>query len=216
MEAKKIIIPVSKNSVQEVDLTKVYPYMSWNPTYTNFMTKNPGEEHYKLLAYFAQYLSKHIESPTISDIGTLHGSSALSLSIVPTCMVTTYDILNLVPTPSPQQPMPNVQTINNVPNIKRKIMSGQLDIVNIAKSDLVLLDIDPHEGTEETKFVNLLEKNGFKGILIVDDIHLNEGMRAFWAGVPEKYKKLDLTHLGHWTGTGVIMFDKERYDILEV
>lgn len=209
----KVIIPLNREEIENVDLSKQLPFMSWNPTYTNFMNKKPGEEHYKLLSFIADTLAKHIETPVICDIGTLHGSSALALARPDKCIVTTYDILNLVPTIPNNQP---TKTVDHVPNIKRKIMSGQLDIVNIAKSHLILLDIDPHEGTEETKFVSMLEQHGFKGILIVDDINLNEGMKAFWDGVPEKYKKRDVTHLGHWTGTGIILFDTSLFDVLEL
>jgi hypothetical protein len=119
--------------------------------------------------------------------------------------VTTYDIINVIPN------VPGLKTINNVSSIKRKIMSGQLDIANIAKSQLILLDIDPHEGTEEIKFVNLLQDAGFKGLMLVDDIKLNEGMKRFWGGV--ELPKYDLTELGHWTGTGLIVYDPDIIDV---
>lgn len=200
------LLKINKQEVKDVDLSSIYEYMDWNPTYRGFLTKLPGEEHYKLLAYMGKLVSLKNPVTLISDIGTLYGSSALALSAAhPSVQVTTYDILNVIPN------VQGLKSINNVSSIKRKIMSGQLDIANIAKSQLILLDIDPHEGTEETKFVKLLQNAGFKGLMLVDDIKLNEGMRKFWEGV--ELPKYDLTELGHWTGTGLIVYDPEIIDV---
>jgi hypothetical protein len=200
------LLKINKQEVKDVDLSSIYEYMDWNPTYRGFLTKLPGEEHYKLLAYMGKLVSLKNPVTLISDIGTLYGSSALALSTAhPSVQVTTYDILNVIPN------VQGLKSINNVSSIKRKIMSGQLDISNIAKSQLILLDIDPHEGTEETKFIKLLQNAGFKGLMLVDDIKLNEGMRKFWEGV--ELPKYDLTELGHWTGTGLIVYDPEIIDV---
>jgi hypothetical protein len=200
------IVRINKQDVHNMDLSSVYEYMDWNPTYRGFLTKNPGEEHYKLLAYMGALVARNNTSCQISDIGTLYGSSALAFSVShPTAQVTTYDIMNVIPN------VPGLKSINNVTSIKRKIMSGQLDIANIAKSHLILLDIDPHEGTEEIKFVNLLQKAGYKGMMLVDDIKLNDGMKKFWESV--EIQKYDLTELGHWTGTGLIVFDPDVIDV---
>lgn len=201
------LLKIVKAEVADMNIDPQLEFMSWNPTYKDFMTKKPGEEHYKFLAYMAKLLSQVNQSPVVADIGTLYGASSLALSAHPSVQVTTYDILNLIP----QQQ--NVKTIANVPNIKRKVMSGQLDIINIAKSDMILLDIDPHEGSEEKKFVNLLLKHNFKGLLLVDDIFLNDAMKDFWNSIPEQLAKYDVTDIGHWTGTGIVVFDPSTYDI---
>lgn len=203
-----ISLRINRKEIADVDLSSIYEFLDWNPTYKEFLSKKPGEEHYKLLFYIAKLLAATTSpSPAvISDIGTLYGSSALSFAAAhPTIQVTTYDILNVVPN------VQGIKTVNNVLNIKRKIMSGQLDIHNICKSQVVLMDIDPHEGSEEVKFINLLLNAGFKGLLLVDDIHLNDGMKAFWNGVT--LPKYDLTDIGHWTGTGLIVFDVNTIDV---
>ena len=200
------ILRINRKEIADVDLSSIQEYLNWNPTYKDFLSKKPGEEHYKLMYYMAKLISQVNSAPQISDIGTLYGSSALCFSAAhPSIQVTTYDILNVVPN------VQGIKTVNNVTNIKRKIMSGQLDIHNISKSQLVLLDIDPHEGSEEVKFVQLLLDAGFKGILMVDDINLNEGMKKFWAGVT--LPKYEVTDIGHWTGTGLIVFDPEVIDV---
>ncbi len=83
-----------------------------------------------------------------------------------------------------------------------------MDCVNnmdeIVKSDFIVLDIDPHDGIEETRILEALEKNNYKGIVLLDDINLNPGMKNFWK---------DITEYGHWSGTGIVIFDSNRFDI---
>lgn len=200
------MIKLNAAAVSAVDLTQCQEFLAWNPAYKEFLGKGPGEEHYKLLHYLAKKISEGKTGALISDVGTLYGSSAIALATAhPSVQVTTYDIANVIPNAN------GIKTINQISNIRRKYMSGQLDIVSIAKSDLVLLDIDPHEGTEERKFVQLLKDNGFKGLLVVDDINLNQEMKDFWEWIP--LRKVDVTHLGHWTGTGIVVYDPDTMDV---
>ena len=71
-----------------------------------------------------------------------------------------------------------------------------------------MLDID-HYGKTEQKIILKLEELGFKGIVLLDDIHIrnvdqnmNEAMRNLWDWVsyPNKH---DVTRYGHWSGTGI-------------
>ena len=39
-------------------------------------------------------------------------------------------------------------------------------------------------------------------------------MREFWSKVDKQYK-IDLTEVGHWTGTGLVCFHLENYTILQ-
>ena len=39
----------------------------------------------------------------------------------------------------------------------------------------------------------------------VDDINLNEAMWKFWASI--KQTKSEITRIGHWSGTGIVLFD---------
>ena len=50
-----------------------------------------------------------------------------------------------------------------------------------------------------------LERLGFTGILLVDDINLNDQMRRVWADISRP--KLDITSIGHHTGTGAVLFE---------
>jgi hypothetical protein len=75
------------------------------------------------------------------------------------------------------------------------------------------LDIDPHDGTTETQFLDALHTNGFRGIILCDDIKLNDGMKEFWDGIPSHLKKVDLTAWGHWSGTGAVIYDPSYIDL---
>jgi hypothetical protein len=57
--------------------------------------------------------------------------------------------------------------------------------------------------------INKLIEIDFKGILLLDDIHLNAEMQALWDWIPI-VKKIDLTKFGHNSGTGVVMFGDSK------
>jgi hypothetical protein len=91
------------------------------------------------------------------------------------------------------------------------------DVLKIPKypNDVMLavLDIDPHMGIKETVVVRRLLEDGYRGILICDDIHLRrEMLEGFWDGLPAGLKKIDLTEFGHFSGTGIVVFDPSYVD----
>ena len=59
-----------------------------------------------------------------------------------------------------------------------------------------------HNGIHEKLFYDWLIKINYKGLLLFDDIHLNNEMRTFWNNII--HKKEDISHIGHITGTGVV------------
>jgi hypothetical protein len=78
----------------------------------------------------------------------------------------------------------------------------------ILSSPLIFLDIDPHHGIMEFEFYEWLVKHDYKGTLIFDDILHFEKMREnLWFKIHHP-NKIDLTSIGHWSGTGVVDFSK--------
>mmetsp|Transcript_10720 Transcript_10720/g.33058 ORF Transcript_10720/g.33058 Transcript_10720/m.33058 type:complete len:246 (-) Transcript_10720:260-997(-) len=82
-----------------------------------------------------------------------------------------------------------------------------------------LIMLDTHHFPETTpfeyEFVELLAKGGFRGLLLLDDIHLNGEMKRFWAWFTEKrapgsYSTKDATPVGHVSGTGWVDFSTNR------
>lgn len=152
-------------------------------------------EHYALL----RHLARQFEGTTIVDIGTHLGLSALALSDSSN-RVLTLDIEDKRIVDLPQ----NVEfKLGNMANDKTLIP------LNAA---LALLDIDPHAGEEERAIVQQLLDRGWKGVLLCDDIYLNEGMKAFWRWVCSQggLETKDVTEVGHCTGTGLVWFNTGR------
>jgi hypothetical protein len=73
----------------------------------------------------------------------------------------------------------------------------------ILSSRYILLDTF-HDGTFEKTFFDYLKEINYKGYLLLDDIKLNEEMINFWKFID--INKIDISHLGHLTGTGVVIF----------
>lgn len=194
---------IDKEAIAETCLDPFVEYIEWNPQYKNFMLEVPGKEAYRLLANLSAQIVKVNPIPLMCDVGTLFGASALVMAVTPSVQVLTYDIQNYVPA--------NVKSIASISNIKRHFFSAQLDIDTIAKADLVLVDIDPHGGAEEAKFLDMLKARDFKGIVIFDDIYLNDKMKHFWQNIKET--KWDVTEYAHCTGTGIVVFPGSKYVI---
>jgi hypothetical protein len=89
---------------------------------------------------------------------------------------------------------------NNIEFIIDNVINGKYDKI-LSESKIILLDTF-HDGTFENEFLNYLKRINYSGTLILDDIHLNNEMKLFWDGLNDD--KLDLTNIGHQTGTGVV------------
>ena len=67
-----------------------------------------------------------------------------------------------------------------------------------------MLDVDPHDGIQERDFFKFFEEIGYVGLVVLDDIYINNNMKKFWNDI--KQPKLDMTQYGHWSGTGLVQF----------
>jgi predicted O-methyltransferase YrrM len=162
-------------------------------THKKYFLDKPGREHYKLLSYIS---SKAKKGSLLIDLGTFKGLSALALSYNKNVKVTTYDIKqnNIEP-----------QLINQS-NIEFKCVDGLEDMENILKANFIFLDVDPHDGAKELRFIKAIFEGGYKGQILCDDIHFNPEMRTMWNNLT--YKKEDWTDIGHYTGSGMIYYNK--------
>jgi hypothetical protein len=160
----------------------------------------PGKQHYRLLSH----LSMQFNNRTIIDIGTHKGSSALALSVNPTNTVYSFDIRHT----SYMQDLSNCTF--EIANLwDANCMKGWEE--TILDSAMIVLDIDPHHGSMEYEFYLWLKERDYKGLLFCDDIHYFKGMRDnFWLRIPGS-EKLDITYLGHWSGTGVVAFNEQPF-----
>jgi hypothetical protein len=191
MEKLNKILNVSNQELDTIDTSYISSYM--NIIKNNDLQHDPfyfhdrsGKEHYRFLIF----VSKIYENETLFDVGTNKCMSALALSFNKMNKVKTYDIIQLYP----ENP-----TVENV----EYILGDSTKDSDLSKCPLIFLDVD-HDGLYENVFYNHLREINWKGILLLDDIHLNEPMRYFWNNITED--KYDMTHVGHWSGTGLVHF----------
>jgi predicted O-methyltransferase YrrM len=184
--------------------------------YYNDMPREPGKEHYWLLAS----LSMQVSNKTIVELGTHKGNSAYMLSygnrkLANNNKIITYDIID--------KPKDLIDPINVEYRIENMFdpLSREKNRELLLQSDIIFIDIDPHEGVLEYDMYRWLKENNYTGIIIFDDIHLGPGhmgvnsgnsMTQFWSKVDSQHK-IDLTSVGHWSGTGLVCFNLEKYAI---
>jgi len=157
----------------------------------NYISQKSGENHYRLLAH----ISTLYRGAKLLDIGTFRGWSALSLSYNPDNKVISYDICQSF-VKSPNQLKDNIEyRIGNFLNYPDEIK----------ESPFIFLDVDPHDGIQERQIFDQLEDIGYKGIVMLDDIHHFSGMNSFFNNI--KQRKADMTKYGHCTGTGIVYFE---------
>jgi hypothetical protein len=182
-------LEILKANLLEIDLSDKAKCMSFTD-YAPFLTELPGKEPHRLLAF----LSTFFPNETIFDIGTHYGNSALAMSYEPLVNVVTYDIFNF----------------NRIVNAPKNIEFCIGDFRNdsrVLSSPLILIDVDPHDAIQEKQFHEFFLDTKYKGIVLWDDIHLYESMQAWWDSIDTKQViKIDLTAVGHATGTGMIIY----------
>jgi predicted O-methyltransferase YrrM len=159
----------------------------------------PGNQHYKLLAY----LSSLFNNVNIVEIGTHLGESALALSYNKNNTIYTFDIVDKV---SQEKKIDNIKFI--IDDIINNIESRNKWKDIILSSSFIFLDVDPHNGTMEYDFYLYLKENNYNGFVICDDIWYFKEMRDnFWYKIPYEYR-YDISHFGHWSGTGIFTFNQ--------
>lgn len=163
--------------VFKIDLTHLVDLIT-REIHKKCLNLDPGQEHYKLLAY----LSKQINNSLIVELGTHNGTSSLCLCENLSNKVITYDIRD-------------IYTIKKQPdNLTRHIGNiFDLDPSILLTSKLIFLDT-AHNGDFEEKVYAYLLKNQYKGILLLDDIFYNDQMFKFWNSI--EIKKHDITFIG--------------------
>lgn len=181
-----------KNIIDNIDMSWLYNKAHYLDA--PYIMQCAGAQHYRLLTYISM-LYNNIK---ISDVGTRRGASAYALAYNSFNFVHTYDIDN--------QWQSYIEK-TRPDNVKFHHKNG-LDANMHLQSYIIMLDIDPHDGIMERKFIDDLTILKWKGILIIDDIHWNDPMRHFWGNL-RGFRKYDVTDYGHRSGCGIINFSNE-------
>lgn len=191
------VIQLEADLLEELDLNEVSLYMDWNDKLLDFLNEKPGKEAYKLIAYLSSFFKK--------CACVLTGNGLNVMALIYACEdITTYDYFDHIPEDASM-------SIRNVDAVNMKQMNCLYDIDNLIKNDFIVISTSPHDGLYEKEIFEALLKNGYKGVLLLDSIKLTPGLSEFWSSI--QLPKWDLSHLGHWTGTGLVVFDPDLYQI---
>ena len=176
-----------------------------------------GDEHY----FFLAALTSQLKNKKIIELGTHNGRSTVALNYGNLKYnnnneIYTYDINYFL--------LPNIFRNTNINFRMENLFDGETREKNkeqILSSDLIFIDVDPHEGVVEYDMYLWLKHNNYKGLILLDDIHLGPGhlgttsgnsMQLFWDKIEDEYK-LDLTSVGHWSGTGIVSFNFGEHNV---
>lgn len=190
-------LTITKESLNVLDMDTYKNAISWTPA-VEYFDKPAGDEFYRLIAFIAQQFEAGTK---FVDIGTYYGLSARALSTNTNSSIKTYDIYDHI------TDNPETLTIKNVDNVEYLLKDCMDDGDVLSEAKLIVLDVDPHDGIQERDMFDKLRSVGFKGVVILDDIKLNDGMKSFWSDIPER--KQDVTAYGHWSGTGIVYFSDD-------
>jgi FkbM family methyltransferase len=182
-----------------------------------------GKEHYKLLTC----ISQSIKNGIIIDIGSHNGNSAValgySLFLNNENDIYSFDIKNMLE-PECEKFFDKYAIQYRLENIFDRNIREKYKFL-LLSSSVILIDIDPHNGILEYEMYNWLNVNNYQGIIIYDDIflkvdHIANGyeptthnMIDFWNKIPNEHK-LDLTNIGHWSGTGIVCFNFNKNNFI--
>jgi hypothetical protein len=180
---------LTRADLKKVDLERLRPFVANG---SEFFGRT---EHYRLLAH----LSTRFPDKPIVDIGTHQGDSALALSYGG-APVDSFDVVDKVrgrPRPlNVRYRLDNLYTPEGRERWKTKLLD----------SSVILIDIDPHEGSREYEMVRWLQTAGYRGLIVLDDVWYFKPMRDnLWYRIEPQYRA-DATAIGHWSGTGLISF----------
>lgn len=180
---------IDLNKIPSMDLNHLTQYLG-NAEYKSYFLSAAGREHYRLLAYFSTIFNNQI----LLDIGTNRGTSSVAMAYNPTNKIISYDLEDVL------------ELSSRLPNVEYRLGDFTLDEYkeDVMASPLIMLDT-AHEGPFEYQVYNYLNDIGWEGYLLLDDIYLNEPMKEFWNHI--KRDKHDLTSVGHWSGTGLVIFN---------
>ena len=136
---------------------------------------------------------------TILDVGTRTGGSALALSYNEKNNVISYDLVE-------QGASSGIKKDNVEFKIQDFREDDTLDYDNIS---IIMIDVDPHDGTAEEEMFEYLEEKGWKGLVLLDDIGPQwPEIEDFWNRIT--YPKINVTEVGHMSGTGLVNFDEKH------
>ena len=188
---------------------------------TSYKAFGASIDHYHaILAHLSTYFNDSI----IVDMGTHTGNSAVALSYNKSNKVYTFDIApteqaaelfkedeykniiyiigNCIENNWYGQPLGPFST-----NLSEPLKSEKEIFLS---SELIFLDIDPHDGVQEPQVLDFLITNDWKGIMVCDDIgHQHPPMHDWWNSIELPTYTIRNKYAA-FKGTGIIVFDGQE------
>ena len=180
------------------------------------------DQYYVILSHLSTYFNNSI----IVDMGTLTGGSAQALAYNKSNTVYTYDVLE---DGTAIQRFARVECENIkyiIGDCIRDNWTGMVMLDGVLpmsdkkiflSSELIFLDVDPHDGRQENDVLNFLISNNWKGIMVCDDIGLGKEipnshppMREWWDRIDLPKYDISNNIYASGTGTGIICFDNQK------
>ena len=180
------------------------------------------EHYYAILVHLSTYFTDSV----IVDLGTNRGGSAAALSYNRSNEVYTFDIAINDEALSLFEQYENItylignciennwhgQPQINPPGLRIRPLKSEKEI--FLSSELIFLDIDPHDGVQEPQVLDFLITNDWKGIMVCDDIggHSNNfhpRMRDWWNSIELATYNI-VNKYASDTGTGIICFNDQE------
>ena len=188
------------------------------PAYVKHMLNDAGKEHYPFLNYLS---NTYGDCRHFADIGTRVIASSIALGSNLKSPVWTFDIPGSKERHAAFRGHTEEQYQEKTKSIGLSIKFHNVDLLEVSDEELkdyfgtwfVMLDTfhEPDTTPFEREFFQRMRDIGFRGILGLDDIHLNPEMKKWWKEVQDGaidggYTTYDITEVGHFSGTGLVDF----------
>lgn len=179
----------TKEELDALDMMPIYNQFRPVPE-REYLLAPAGVEHYRLL----KWVGDNNRDKRILELGHYMGLSAMSLADCGKNKICTADVT-----------FKHSHVIKDPVNVIRRVIQHENYYPsNIGDFDIIFVDAW-HNGMLENAIFEELTNENWRGILIYDDIYYNDAMKAFWNNINHP-GKIDATHIGHSTGTGIIDF----------
>ena len=187
---------------KDVDLSDLSQRMTPGVPYPDVW---PGE-HYKLLAGIVKLL----EPKLVIEIGTATGLSALAMLkfLPPGGRLMTFDLVGWRDYPDcvlSEEDFAGGRLTQHLDDLSDALVFDRY-MGTIQNAGLIFIDA-AKDGVQEQRFLDQLERCPFaeSPLVVFDDIRLWNMLRI-WRLITRP--KLDLTSFGHWSGTGLIQWQR--------
>ena len=180
--------------------------------------------YYAILSQLSTYFNNSI----IVDLGTHRGESAAALAHNKSNIVYSYDVEH-------REEAAELFEKIEFENIKyiigdciesnwfgmAMLEGGQpkSDKEIFLSSELIFMDVDPHDGIKEDKVLNFLIDNNWTGVMVCDDIGMGRepgkenahpAMRDWWHSIDIPKYNISKNYFAAGTGTGIVAFDNQE------